>query len=135
MRYARPCINIDGKAEYPWFEVSALHLVGSTRYNLLRAAQTEGNRHEKLLSIIDAFEPSLKEKWPLYEQRHDQVILQHDNGWLYVAPVKTYLDTLWEILPYPLYSPDIPPCDYHWFRLMIHGLAKQHIHSYEDAKK
>ncbi|KAG5324239.1 MOS1T transposase, partial [Pseudoatta argentina] len=48
-------------------------------------------------------------KRPLYAQRHDKVILLHDNARPHVAkPVKTYLETLkWEVLPHPLYSPDI----------------------------
>jgi len=80
---------------------------------------------------------ALKEKRPLYEQRYDKVILQHDNARPYVAqPVKTYLKTLkWGVLSYPPYTLDIAPSDYHLFRLMAHGLAKQHFHSYENAKK
>ncbi|KAG5319036.1 MOS1T transposase, partial [Pseudoatta argentina] len=49
---------------------------------------------------------ALKEKRPLYAQRHDKVILLHDNARPHVAkPVKTYLETLkWEVLPHPPYS-------------------------------
>ena len=37
---------------------------------------------------------SLREKRPQYEQRHEKVILQHDNARPHVAkPVKTYLET------------------------------------------
>ena len=36
---------------------------------------------------------ALCEKWPQYEQRHEKVILQHDNARPHVAkPVKTYLE-------------------------------------------
>ncbi|KAG5314449.1 MOS1T transposase, partial [Pseudoatta argentina] len=42
---------------------------------------------------------ALKEKRPLYAQRHDKVILLHD----------------WEALPHPPYSPDIAPSDFHLF--------------------
>ncbi|KAG5314452.1 MOS1T transposase, partial [Pseudoatta argentina] len=41
---------------------------------------------------------ALKEKRPLYAQRHDKVILLH-----------------WEALPHPPYSPDIAPSDFHLF--------------------
>ena len=38
---------------------------------------------------------ALREKWPQYEQRHEKVILQHDNARPHVAkPVKTYMETL-----------------------------------------
>lgn len=79
---------------------------------------------------------ALKEKRPQYSQRHDHVILQHDNARPHVAQtVKTYLETLnWEVLPQPPYSPDIAPSDYYLFRSMAHGLADQHFHSYEELK-
>ncbi|KAG5326303.1 MOS1T transposase, partial [Pseudoatta argentina] len=73
----------------------------------------------------------------LYAQRHDKVILLHDNARPHVEkPVKTYLETLkWEVLPPPLYSPDIAPSDFHLFRSMAHGLADRRFHSYEEAQK
>ncbi|GFX45258.1 mariner Mos1 transposase [Trichonephila clavipes] len=40
----------------------------------------------------------------------------------------------WEVLPHPLYSPDLAPSDYHLFRPMAHGLADQHFRSYEEVK-
>lgn len=78
----------------------------------------------------------LKEKRAHYYSRHDKVILLHDNARPRVAaPVKTYLETLnWEVLPHPLYSPDIAPSDYYLFRSMAHGLSEQHFTSYEDTK-
>ncbi|KAG5319547.1 MOS1T transposase, partial [Pseudoatta argentina] len=90
-----------------------------------------------LSTSIDAFESSLKKKRPLYAQRHDKVILLHDNTRPHVAkPVKTYLETLkWEVLLHPLNSPDIAPSDFHLFRSMAHGLADRRFHSYEEAQK
>ena len=60
---------------------------------------------------------ALREKRPEYEQRHDKVILLHDNAWPHVAKVvKKYLKMLkWDVLPHP-YSPDIAPSDYWLFR-------------------
>jgi len=41
---------------------------------------------------------ALKNKWPQYNERHDKVILQHDNARLHVAKVvKTYLETYVEM--------------------------------------
>ena len=80
---------------------------------------------------------ALRVKRPQYEQRHEKVILQHDNARPHVTKsVKTYLETLkWEVLPHPPYSPDIAPSDYYLFRSMAHGLADQQFRSYEDIKK
>ncbi|KAG5327632.1 MOS1T transposase, partial [Pseudoatta argentina] len=67
----------------------------------------------------------------------EKVILLHDNARPHVAkPVKTYLETLkWEVLPHPLYSPDIAPSDYHLFRSLAHSLCEQKFTSYEDCTK
>ena len=80
---------------------------------------------------------ALREKRPQYEQRHEKVILQHENARPHVAkPVKTYLETLkWEVLPHPPYFPDIALSDYYLFRLMAHGLSDQQFRSYEDIEK
>jgi len=47
----------------------------------------------------------LWEKRPEYEQRHDKVILLHDNARPHVAKViKKYLETFkWDVLPHPPY--------------------------------
>ncbi|GBO19738.1 Mariner Mos1 transposase [Araneus ventricosus] len=80
---------------------------------------------------------ALKDKRPLYENRHDKVILQHGIARPHVAkPVKIYLEMLkWEVLSHLPYSPDFAPSNYHLFRSMAYGLSEQHFHSYEDAKK
>jgi len=63
---------------------------------------------------------ALREKQPEYEQRHDKIILLHDNARRHVTKVvKKYLETLkWNVLPHPPYSPDIAPSDYWLFRRM-----------------
>lgn len=108
---------------------------GVIYYELLKTNETiTGDRYRLQLMRLSR---ALKEKRPLYAQRHDKVILLHDNARPHVAkPVKTYLETLqWEVLPHPPYSPDIAPSDFHLFRSMAHGLADQRFHSYEEAKK
>ncbi|KAG5326294.1 MOS1T transposase, partial [Pseudoatta argentina] len=93
-----------------------------------------GDRYRLQLMLLSR---ALKEKRPLYAQRHDKVILLHDNARPHVAkPVKTYLETLkWEVLPHPPYSPDIAPSNFHLFRSMARGLADRRFHSYEEAQK
>ena len=83
------------------------------------------NRH--LRQVLLRLSQALREKRPQFEQRHEKVILQHDNARLHVAKlVKPYLETLkWEVSPHPPYSPDIVPSDCYLFRSMAHGLADQ----------
>ena len=104
-------------------------------YELLKPNETiTGERHRTPLMRLSR---ALREKRPQYEQRHEKVILQHDNARPHVDKyVKTYLETLkWEVLHHPPYSPDIAPSDYYLFRSMKHGLVDQQFRSYEDIKK
>jgi len=67
---------------------------------------------------------ALREK-PKYEQRHDKVILLHDNA----RP-----ETLkWNVLPHSPYSPDIVPSDYWLFRRM-HDLASHRFTSFAEIE-
>ncbi|GFV61876.1 mariner Mos1 transposase [Trichonephila clavipes] len=115
--------------------------LGVVYYELLKLTETITGDHcrTQLMRLSRA----LKDKRPQYNERHDKVILQHDNAQPHVAKVvKTHLETLkWEvcILPFqvcilPLYSPDLAPSDYHLFQSMAHGLADQHFRSYEEVK-
>ena len=104
--------------------------MGSAGCNLLLAAQNEWDYHgDRYRLQLMRLSRSLKEKRPLYTQRHN-------NARPHVAkPVKTYLETLQrEVLPHSPYSPDIAHSDFHQFRSMAHGLADQRFHSYEEAK-
>ncbi|GFT73441.1 mariner Mos1 transposase [Trichonephila clavipes] len=108
--------------------------LGVVCYELLKPTETiTGDRYRTQLMRLSR---ALKDKRPQYNKRHDKVILLHDNARPHVAKVvKTYLETLkWEVLPHPLYSPDLAPSDYHLFRSMAHGLADQHFRSYEEVK-
>ena len=100
-------------------------------YELLKPTETiTGDLYRTQLMRLSR---ALKDKRPQYNERHDKVILQHDNARPHVAKVvKTYLE--WEVLPHPPYSPDVAPSDYHLFRSMAHGLADQHFRSYEEEK-
>ncbi|UYV78940.1 SETMAR [Cordylochernes scorpioides] len=108
--------------------------LGVIYYELLQTNETiTGERYQQQLMRLSR---ALKIKRPLYAKRHDKVIYQHDNARPHVAKVvKETLEALqWDVLPHPLYSPDIAPSDYHMFRSMTHGLAEQHFTSYEEAK-
>ena len=58
---------------------------------------------------------ALRKKRPQYEQRHEKVILQHDN-------LLTNIDR-------------IASSDYNLFPSMAHGLADQEFRSYKDIEK
>lgn len=108
--------------------------LGVVYYELLKPNQTiDGNLYRTQLMRLSR---ALREKRPQYEQRHNKVILQHDNARPHVAKqVKNYLETLnWEILPHPPYSPDIAPSDYYLFRSMAHGLADARFTSPDDMR-
>ncbi|UYV83448.1 SETMAR [Cordylochernes scorpioides] len=108
--------------------------LGVIYYELLQPNETiTGERYQQQLMRLSR---ALKIKRPLYAKRHDKVIYQHDNARPHVAKVvKETLEALqWDVLPHPLYSPDIAPSDHHMFRSMTHGLAEQHVTSYEEAK-
>ncbi|UYV68994.1 SETMAR [Cordylochernes scorpioides] len=108
--------------------------LGVIYYELLQPNETiTGERYQQQLMRLSR---ALKIKRPLYAKRHDKVIYQHDNARPHVAKVvKETLEALqWDVLPHPLYSPDIALSDYHMFRSMTHGLAEQHFTSYEEAK-
>ena len=103
-------------------------------YELLKLTETiTGDRYRTQLMRLSR---ALKDKRSQYNERHDKVILQHDNARPHVAKVdKTYLETLkWEVLPHLPYSSDVAPSDYHLFRSMAHGLADQHFRSYEEVR-
>lgn len=61
-------------------------------------------RHQLDQMNIYAIEPSTVRKKPQFKQRHDKVILQHDDSRPYVAkPVKTYMEMLiWSVSAIPL---------------------------------
>ena len=94
-------------------------------YGLLQPNETiTAERYQQQLMQLSR---ALKFKSPQYAQRHDKVIVQHDNARQHVAKVvKETLEALnWDVLRHPSYSPDITPSDYHLFRSMAHGLADE----------
>jgi len=106
---------------------------GLVYYELLKPGNSiTGDRYR--LQLILLLSRALQEKRPEYEQRHDKVILLHDNARPHVAKiVKKYLETLkWDVLP--PYSPDIAPSNYWLFRRMQHDLASHRFTSFAEIE-
>ena len=108
---------------------------GIIYYELLKPSETiTGDRYRlQLLRLNQA----LKKKRPEWHNRHNKLIMLHDNARPHVIkPVKKYLEgAKWEILPHPPYSPDISPSDFHLFRFMQSALSGERFNSYEGIKK
>ena len=103
--------------------------LGVVYYELLKPSETI-TRDQYRMQLM-RLSRALKEKRPQYQERHDKVILQHDNA----GPHVSRHTLKWEVLPHPPYSPDVAPSDYHLFRSMAHDLAHQRFYSYEEVKK
>lgn len=75
-------------------------------------------------------------KRPEYQQRHDKLILLHDDMPFHTSKlVQDYLKALnWEVLRHPAYSPNMEHSDYHPFSLMGHALEGQHFAFYENVR-
>ena len=113
-----PSVNIHSKTEYSWKKLMLCiwcDQLGVMYYELPNPNETiTGTLYRTQLMGLSR---ALKEKRPHYYSRHDKILLLHDNVGV---QVKNYLKTLdWRVLPYPLYSPDIAPSDYH--RASVNG--------------
>lgn len=108
---------------------------GVIYHELLKPSETiTGDRYRLQLIRLSR---ALKEKRPEWDNRHNKLILLHDNVRPHVAKlVQKYLERVnWEILPHPPYSPDIAPSDFHLFRSMQSALSGERFTSYEDIEK
>ena len=137
MGSSRPCFHVDGQPNIHDSKVMFCiwwDQLGVVYYELLKFVIVETITGDRYRTQLMHLSRALKDKRPQYNERHDKVILQHDNARPHVAKVvKIYLETLkCEVLPHPPYSPDVAPSDYHLFR--SHGLADQHFRSYEEVK-
>ena len=77
----------------------------------------------------------MKEKRPELATCKD-VILHQDNARPYTSLVtrKKLLELCWEMMPHPLYSPDLAPSDYHLFRSLQNHLNVKTFDSNEAVK-
>ncbi|UYV80125.1 NR6A1 [Cordylochernes scorpioides] len=80
---------------------------------------------------------ALNEKRPEWCEKHNKLILQHDNAPAQNARVvkNTIKDLGWELLPHPPYSPDLAPSDYHLFTSLGHALKNQEFSNSEILRK
>lgn len=101
-------------------------------YEILKPGETvNSNRYTQQLQKLNML---LKQKRPEWIDRHDKVILLHDNARPHVSKsVKELLEMIrWDTLPHPPYSPDMAPSDYFLFRSMTNGLRDIRFNNYED---
>lgn len=104
-------------------ESTAHRLLGQKWSNSLGfAAGWKYHQRQAVLSTPETLQSSSPA-----ECRRRQVILLQDNARPHVAKVtKAQLRGLgWELLDRPLYSPDLSPSDYHFFRALEHFLRKE----------
>jgi hypothetical protein len=85
---------------------------------------------------LKRFEEAIRRKSPGLLTKGLGVLLLHDNVRPHSAAATVNLLNSWdwEILPYPPYSPDLAPSDFHQFPKMKKYLRGQRFHSNEDVK-
>ena len=96
MENSRICLHVNSQIEYSRCQVMLCiwwDQLGVVYYKVLKPSETiTGDRHRTQLKRLSQ---ELKEKRPQYQERHDKVILQHENDRPHVARlVKTYLESL-----------------------------------------
>ncbi|UYV79437.1 hypothetical protein LAZ67_17002609 [Cordylochernes scorpioides] len=80
---------------------------------------------------------ALNEKRPEWREKHNNLILQHDNAPAHNATVvkNTIKDLGWELLPHPLYSSELAPSNYHLFTSLGHALKNQEFSNSNILRK
>ncbi|GBN17880.1 Mariner Mos1 transposase [Araneus ventricosus] len=76
-------------------------------------------------------------KRPQLANRHDKVILLHDNASPHTSKPMTNALKYFacEVLPQPLCSPDLAPSDFHLIRSIVHTLSQYHFRTYDDMAR
>lgn len=106
---------------------------GMVYYELLPQGETIDSI--KYCSQLSKLKRAIKDKRPELANRKG-VVFHHDNARPHTSLVtRQRLRTFdWEIMPYPPYSPDIAPSDYHLFRSLQNHLDGQKFNSLEGVK-
>ncbi|UYV77993.1 SETMAR [Cordylochernes scorpioides] len=108
---------------------------GIVYFELLKPGETVNtSRYEQQMHSL---REALNEKRPEWREKHNKLILQHDNAPAHNATVvkNTIKDLGWELLPHPLYSPDLAPSDYHLFTSLGHALKNQEFSNSDILRK
>ncbi|UYV68588.1 hypothetical protein LAZ67_6000140 [Cordylochernes scorpioides] len=108
---------------------------GVVYFKLLKPGETVNtSRYEQQMHSL---REALNEKRPELREKHNKLILQHDNAPARNATVvkNTIKDLGWELLPHPPYSPDLAPSDYHLFTSLGHALKNQEFSNSDILRK
>ncbi|UYV64519.1 SETMAR [Cordylochernes scorpioides] len=108
---------------------------GVVYFKLLKPGETVNtSRYEQQMHSL---REALNEKRPELREKHNKLILQHDNAPALNATVvkNTIKDLGWELLPHPPYSPDLAPSDYHLFTSLGHALKSQEFSNSDILRK
>ncbi|UYV83125.1 SETMAR, partial [Cordylochernes scorpioides] len=104
-------------------------------FKLLKPGETVNtSRYEQQMHSL---REALNEIRPELREKHNKLILQHDNAPAHNATVvkNTIKDLGWELLPHPPYSPDLAPSDYHLFTSLGHTLKNQEFSNSDILRK
>ncbi|UYV75584.1 hypothetical protein LAZ67_13000669 [Cordylochernes scorpioides] len=108
---------------------------GVVYFKLLKPGETVNtSRYEQQMHSL---REALNEKRPELREKHNKLILQHDNAPAHNATVvkNTIKDLGWELLPHPPYSPDLAPSNYHLFTSLGHALKNQEFSNSDILRK
>ncbi|UYV73664.1 hypothetical protein LAZ67_11000266 [Cordylochernes scorpioides] len=108
---------------------------GVVYFKLLKPGETVNtSRYEQQMHSL---REALNEKRPDLREKHNKLILQHDNAPAHNATVvkNTINDLGWELLHHPPYSPYLAPSDYHLFTSLGHALKNQEFSNSDILRK
>ena len=94
-------------------------------YELLKPRETVIGKYYSLQ--LNHLAEKIQEIRPYTGRGHRPMILQDNNAKPHRSFVvcQTIIELRWEVLPHPVYYPDIAPWDYHLFHSLENSLAEQ----------
>ncbi|UYV75050.1 SETMAR [Cordylochernes scorpioides] len=115
---------------YVWWDQT-----GVVYFKLLKPGETVNtSRYEQQMHSL---REALNEIRPELREKHNKLILQHDNAPAHNATVvkNTIKDLGWALLPHPPYSIDLAPSDYYLFTFLGHALKNQEFSNSDILRK